>query len=313
MYLFNYARSGELYSDKPHVSIKIWSWCQAWCDCDFSYKKIKNIVLYKKDSIIRNVDYISDNFSLDFEIFLVWLNLLKYDEIEEILDYIIKKWRKFKLQIPHNMDKEDYSTLSFLYKKYGSFDCSVPKTIDTYIDLSNLISYINDLKKINISWKIYFDIFLDINKYKKIIETIISKLSTNKSNNIYNCIIWKYFDLKFHDLSWKIDNENQVISNLQRDKCLMKDYFYLDNSKIFLYDHIEVWPNWAFTFHDNLCYLWHFEISNTSFSNFEIISHFDKYKDYLNNITKCWKLSDQCYKCIKNQYNYNKSNSEYVY
>lgn len=313
MYLFNYAREDELFTDKPHVSIKIGSWCPAWCDCDFSYKKIKNIVLYNKDSIIKNIDFILDNFSLDFEIFLVWLNLLKYNELEEVLDYITNKWRKFKLQIPHNMDNADYSTLSFLYHKYGNFDCSIPKTIDSHIDLSNLLSMINDLKKFNTSWKIYFDIFIDINKYEKIIESIITKLSTNKSNNSYNCIIWKYFDLKFHDLSWKIDDSNKIISNLKRNKCLMKDYFYINESRLFLYDHIELWPSWSLTFHDNLCYLWHFEISNISFSKSEIIKHFNKYKDYLYNITISLDLKNQCYKCLKNQYNYNKPNSEYVY
>ncbi len=312
MYLFNYAREWEKYIDKPHVSIKIWSWCPAWCDCDFSYKKIKNITLYSKESIVKNIDYILKNFSLDFEIFFVWINLLKYDNLFFILDYVVSNWRKFKLQIPHNLDTQDYRTLSNLYDRYWAFDCSVPKTIDNYMDLSNIIMMLNEFKKYNILWKIYFDIFIDINRYENIIKKIITKLSTTESNNSYNCIIWKTFDLKFHDLSWKINNLNKEISDLKRKKCLIKDYYYLKDDKVFLYDHIEIWPWWWFTFHDNLCYLWNFEISNTLFDQNKIYNHFVKYSDYIKNISD-WNLVIQCYKCIKNKYSYKKLNEEYVY
>ena len=92
----------------------------------------------------------------------------------------------------------------------------------------------------------------------------------------------------------------------------MKDYFYIKNEKVFLYDHIEIWPSWALTFHDNLCYLWHFEIGNIWFNMSKNLFHFWKYIDYLERIS-IWNLKNQCYKCIKNKYNYSKDNSEYVY
>ncbi len=75
----------------------------------------------------------------------------------------------------------------------------------------------------------YFDVFLPIVSYQHIIESIIAKLSTQKSNNPYQCVIGKKFDIKFHDLSWKINTPKKEISFLARKQCLMQEYFTLEN------------------------------------------------------------------------------------
>lgn len=312
MKLFNYSRENKWNIDLPHVSIKIWTWCPAWCDCDFSYKKIKNEITYNIESLKKNIDFIDENFSDSFEIFLVWLNVLKYEKLFEILDIIISKWRKFKIQIPHFLTENDYLVLEKLSEKYWKFNCSIPKTIDSSLDISNLLLLIKNFSKINFSWKIYFDVFLDLEKYEKVIFSIIQKMSTIQSLNEYNCIIWDKFDIKFHDLSWKINHEKREISNLKRKSCLMKNYFYIDDKYIFLNDHIEILPNWDLTFHDNLCYLAHFAISEISKKDFEIIKDFEKYIKYLEKISD-WDLVINCYKCLKNKYNYNKELHNYEY
>lgn len=305
MNLFYFARENEKYLDKPHVSIKIWTWCPAGCDCEFSYKKLKNIFLYNKEVIKKNIDLVAKNFSKDFEIFFVWMNLLKYKDLFEILEYCHKNNRIFKLQIPHNLTNDDIEVLSKIGEIYPWINYSIPKTIDSVDDLKNILNEIVVLKNIQWLGKVYFDVFLDIVKYEKIIKIIISKLSTKESKNNYNCIIWNSFDIKFHDLSWKIDHENKKISNLKRKKCLMKDYFFIKDKKIYLYDHVEIWANWDLTFHDNLCYLANFSISNISFENDLIIKHFFDYKTYLDEISN-WDLVYNCYTCIKNRYSYKK-------
>lgn len=312
MPLFYFSRESENVIDKPHVSIKIWSWCPAWCDCEFSYKKIKKNILYSKDWVLDNLKYSIENFSDDFEIFLVGMNLLKYPYLFEILDYIKNHNRIFKLQIPHRLDDEDKEILNKIVKKYGSFQSSIPKTIDKADDFKNLLKQLIILDKIEWIWKVYFDIFLDIHQYKNIIDSIIKKLSTRESNNELNCIVGDKFDLKFHDLSWKINKEEKEISKLKRKSCLMKNYFHIEWNKIYLQDHIEILPSKDLTFHDNLCYLGYFSISNIDFDQERLLEDFKKYENYLKQISQ-WNLKTQCYKCIKNWYKYSKSDNQYTF
>lgn len=312
MSLFYSAREKQDCIDQPHVSIKVWLWCPAWCDCDFSYKKIKKNIVYDHVLIKKNLAYVASKFSDDFEIFLVWLNILKYEKLVYLLDEIIAKGRKFKLQIPHNLDENDIKTLTELWQQYGRFNCSIPKTIDHRADLENLMKEINFLSKIEWLWKIYFDVFLDVHTYEKIISYIIKKLWTNRSNNSLNCIIWDRFDIKFHDLSWKLNHTNKCVDNLDKTSCLMQNYFYIKDEKIYLYDHIELWINSDLTFHDNLCYLWNFAVSNIWFEDTNIVNDFKKYRSYLDHISD-GDLKIQCYKCIKNSYNYSKTLDHYTY
>lgn len=313
MQLFHFSRQWENVLDKPHVSIKTGTWCSAGCDCEFSYKKLKKEILYSRESILRNIDLVSKKFSTDFEIFFVWLNLLKYPDLFSLLDSVLDAWRIFKLQIPHTLDEDDWQMLANISERYGPISYSIPKTIDTPKDLSDIMTQLLSLEKILPVWKVYFDIFLDVEKYGKIIESIIHKLWTISSNNKYQCVIWGRFDLKFHDLSWKINHEKKEISHLKRTHCLLQSYFHLgEDTKIFLDDHIEILPSGDLTFHDNLCYTANFSISNLLLEDEKIYKHFLQYSDYLQKIGN-GDLRKQCYTCIKNSYKFSKDLSVYSY
>tara|TARA_Y100001960_G_C14160588_1_gene580594 strand:+ start:270 stop:503 length:234 start_codon:yes stop_codon:yes gene_type:complete len=76
------------------------------------------------------------------------MNLLKYPYLFEILDYIKNHNRIFKLQIPHRLDDEDKEILNKIVKKYGTFQSSIPKTIDKADDFKNLLKQLVILDKI---------------------------------------------------------------------------------------------------------------------------------------------------------------------
>ena len=307
MKLFHFTREEEHYIDRPHVSIKVWIGCPAGCDCDYSYKRLKKDILYSKEVILSNIHQVKENFSEDFDIFIVGLNVIENDFFEEILESCKSVDRKFKIQISHKISDEQIVYLTSLVKKYWTFNCSIPKTIDNSADLYRLISLIKRFSNMKYKWKIYFDVFLDIDKYSHIIRNVISKLATIKSNNEYNCIIWNSFDLKFHDLSWKLNKENKSIENLKRTSCMMQEYFLINKKKEYIYldDHIEISPNWDLVFHDNLCYLGAYKISNIKRTNKEIIDDFQKYSNYLQQINmQKSSQSEICYQCINKPFHY---------
>lgn len=304
--LFEYSRCNLSFIDKPHVSIKVWSWCPAWClNCDFSYKKIKSDITYSKESIFKNIEKASQIFSENFDIFIVGIDILKSDILEDIILKCQKNSRTFKLQINHTISDLELLFIKRLSEKFWTFDCSIPIMIESSNDLILIVKLLKRVQNISIWWKLYFDIFLDISKYDTIITSIISKFSTHKSENSYNCIIWNLFDLKFHDLWWDLDHKNKMVSWLKRSKCMMKDYFSFKNESIYLVDHIEIFPNWDLVFHDNLCYLGNYKISNVYRTHEQIIFDFKAYRSYLDKINSTSSQAKNCYNCIKNPFIFN--------
>jgi hypothetical protein len=135
MSLFQFARVGEEVLDYPHVSIKVGTGCPAGCDCDFSYKKLKTNTVYSREFLLAAIELVDKNFSSDFEIFFVGLNIFKYEHLEALLEKTVSLGRRFKLQIPHTLDASDVETFVRLSQKYHRFATSIPKTIDTAQDL----------------------------------------------------------------------------------------------------------------------------------------------------------------------------------
>jgi len=309
--LFHFTRDYKTLREYPYAVIVVWKWCPAWCDlCSFS-KKVAKTECFDYDWTKELVNKMHKVFFDKFEILYHWINLLDHPHIDNIIDYTkndLARW--VRLQLEHSMWKKHLEKLQDYITKYWNFSVIIRIDVKEQENFSYFYNTFKDLLKID--WlKIYFEIFLDREKYMTTINKIMWWATTN-SNNKFNCIIWNKFDIKFHNYVWKINRSEQKIDKLDNKECYMYDFFDVKNWIITINDHLEVQNSWDFIFHDDLCYVWQAKISNINKSNEEIYNDFKKYKyEYLEKLKMNSEKS--CYKCITNKYNYSKNINSYKF
>jgi hypothetical protein len=307
--LFYFTRDYKTLVEYPYVVIVVWKGCPAWCDlCSFS-RKVAKSECFDYEWTKELMNKINDIFFSKFEILFHWVNLLDHPYIDDIISYTkndLNRW--VRIQLEHSMKPIYYDKLKTLFTQYWKFSAIIRIDVKKQEDFR--LFYDTFKKLIKVDWvKVYFEIFLDREKFMLTIDKIMWWRTTD-SDNEFNCIIWNKFDIKFHNYIWKLNRSDEKIDNIEHRKCYMYDFFDVKNNKITINDHIEVQNNWDFIFHDDLCYIWQAKISNINKSNDEIYKDFIKYKyKYLESLRNNSEKS--CYKCIMNKYHYNKGLKDY--
>lgn len=309
--LFQFTRDYRQLIEYPYAVIVVWNWCPAWCDlCSFSDKVVEESECFDFEVIQKLIEKIHEKFFSEFEILFHGVNLLKHPFVRDMVWHTKSLWRWVRMQLETNLTDGDINILKVLLHNYWDFSAIIRVNIRKPEDFK--IFYDVFKKLLKVKWlKVYYEIFLDREKYSDKISSIM-KLATTWSNNEYNCIIWDRVDIKFHNYVWRINAKEKCIDNIDHTECYMKDMFDVRDNHVFIDDHIEVQNNWDFIFHDDLCYIGQPKIANIFSDDKDIYKLFLQYKyTYLEKLKNNSPTS--CYKCIKNKYHYEKDIDSYNY
>ena len=297
------------FTENPYICIRIWEWCPASCDsCKISIKNFLNPKAYSLDKIFKVIDESDKKFDKWFD-FVFWnLNWWSHPNIIKILEYGISKWRKVRFQLNYNLTPWEIKLLKLIEEKLWSENIyiKIAKNCKSNSDWSKeLFLLIKALRSFS-NFKFYIDVFLLIPENIKIIETFMKYSTSKDRDHKYNLVIWDSIDVKFHDYSWKINDKDKTIDNLNwRDNCQHLDQVYCDAWDIFIKDSVDVMVDGDIFIHDNLCNIWDLIVSNIFLDNNSIYNNFRDYLSYMDKLSSSFSCqSDACYACIKKGYNY---------
>lgn len=262
------------------ILIRVSEKCSSNClSCKLPY--VKENFFYEIDKFERVLSFINKKFSKNFEIWILWFDLidnLPFDLFENF-------WRKFSIQISFNDVEKLY------WKKFwNNIYFWIQETVNNLLDFKRIIKFLNYIEE----RKIFLDINILINfsKFEKILNYFKNKYKYQYSKWLYK-IFMKTNILEFEDSS---DLENYVI--LGNRRCLGLDNFYLFEKKIFIKDDIEIKLNWDIKFHLNhFCNKWILKISNIFKQDLNIFEDFQKLKKILE---EKWISSSRCKNCVSN-------------
>lgn len=277
--------------------IKIWKKCPTACsNCSYANS---NLDFFDLKNIFERIDYWKNIFEWkEFIYFLYWVDFLEHPKMFEILDYVKKINRKFKIQISLIDLEEKKDILNNLYKKYGFFEITIANEVNTISDIKKVLKALSIFSKIK-KLRFNFDIIIDLVKNKLFIDNLKKLFWNYKIDNVHKNLtfddIWNInlgITQKF-DIDWKL----KKINNLWYDKCIMDDLFEIKDDIIYFNDHLELDYDWNFMLHTPLCFLAYIKIAHKNDSNVIIL---DKFKKFKNSVLKIrgnmWK---KCFECIK--------------
>lgn len=296
------------FKEFPYVDVKIWEWCPASCtDCRFNIDYIPSAKQFSLDNILERIDLVDKKFDKRFNLVFWNQDGLNHKDIIKILKAWLSTWREVRFQIDFDIKKKHLELLERIWEELwtNKIDIKIAQncrwmtnTIEKVLVLLKLLSKTN-------SFLVYLDLFLDINKDKKIFDFFYSKFWKEDSDNKYCFYLWSKINIKLHDYSWKINHKNKWFDWLKRPACQQIDQLKVDSNYIYLKDSLDVYDNWDLFIHDNLCNIGDIRISNINFSDKEIHNNFNEYLIHLNKLKeKNTNQSDMCYECITNGFKY---------
>ena len=299
------------FRENPYISIKLGNSCPASCDaCRYSSKYVRNVETYSLENIFEVVDECDKKFEKDFDIVFGNLSSTSHPYIIDILKYGIAKWRKVRFQLGFHLNKNDLMLLKKVENELGHNDIQIKiakncnDSDDWKKDLFVLIKLLTSFTK----FKFYIDIFLDIEKNETYITSLLKHSTSTQNEHQHNFCILDMIDVKFHDYSWKVCDDQKTILDLKmRKTCQHLDQIYCEDGDVFAKDSVDVFENGDMMIHDNLCNIGDLMVSNIFFDEKRIYTDFEKYILRLKGLEKKHKNQwDMCYDCIKKSYHYNK-------
>lgn len=275
--------------NKCEIFISLWEWCPTWCQwCSITNKKTS---FRSTEEIKESIDFANIFFDKNFSFFLYSTNNLKNPYLWEIIDYIKKIWKYYRIQIPINSSKKD-----IIHFKNQEFIIS--KRIKTKEELKEFFKSFQEFyneKNIIIN----YDLLLET-KFISVLEKILKINFTKNKDLTFSGKINNIF-INIREL-YDIDFKEKYVKNLKIKNCFSLDSFEIKNQEIIIKDHIEIDKNLNINFHNPLCYLWNHKISNLKRRKEEIIQDFQNYKFFLEKHN--FDFEKNCFSCIQKWFSY---------
>ncbi len=293
----------KIFSSKTNYIeffIKIWKKCPTDCtNCSYAKSKLDYFSL---DNIFERIDYWKNLFySKDFVYFLYGVDFLCHPKAFDILEYVNKTSRKFKIQIWLDNLHNKQNILEEIYKKYWFFEITLANEVNDNEDVKNVFKAISVFSKMKYL-RFNVDLIIDIDSNKILVDKLkwlfwnyfIDKVHKNLSfDDVWNINLWItnkfYFKPKSKEVLWVL-----------YDNCVMDDLFDIKDDVIYFNDHLELDYDWNFMLHTPLCFLAYIKIAHKNDSEEKILNKFKKFKKDVSKISS--NMSNKCYSCIINNY-----------
>lgn len=274
--------------NKCEIFISLWEWCPTWCQwCSITNKKTS---FRSIEEIKESIDFANIFFDKNFSFFLYSTNNLKNPYLWDIIKYINKSGKSYRIQIPINSSKEDINNLK-------NQEFVISKRIKTKEELKEFFKSFKEFYKEKII--LNYDLLLE-KKFIQVLEKILKIQFTENSDWTFSCQINNIF-INIREL-YEINFKEKSIKNLKIKNCFSLESFEIKNEEIIIKDHIEIDKNLNINFHNPLCYLWNHKISNLKRTKEQIIKDFQNYTIFLEKHN--FDFEKNCFSCINKHFSY---------
>lgn len=284
-------------NSKTEIFICIGKWCPTGCQS--CWKAVLKNSSYSLSELKKQIDVSHGNSDEKFSYFLYGTNNISHPEIKNIIQYLIKLWRNYRIQLPLSAIKEEISDIIF-NGKINEF--VVSQKISSIIEVKEVIKNIKEFYKMpNII--INYDLLIDL-KFIPAFEKILQCSFKKNNDNTFSAKIAN-IHLNFREL-YIINYRENKIDNLWITSCFSDNSFDVGWEKILIHDHYEIDENLDIMFHNPLCFIGNNKVSNWNFTQEKIIKNFTQYKNhYLKELNNDFPKT--CFSCISNGFQYNKN------